>query len=134
MSRRERLHVDDGDARQITSQRRGRLISCPNCMRIFESMRRFQLQCPQCGHAWQERSNRNLIDWVKEQPANLAGGLMWVIPVVWLLGFVLVTTYLIARTVDGQRNVLLFALLAGVLLVLVTSVVLAGRTRDPPYR
>jgi hypothetical protein len=134
MSRRERLHVDDGDVRQITRQRRGRLISCPNCMRIFESMRRFQLQCPQCGHAWQERSGRNVIDWLREQPANLAGGFIWVVPVLLLFGFFGTIVYSLAKDVDDLEDILAIAPIAAFLFILTAAIVVIGRLKHESNR
>ena len=128
MSRRERLRIADGDERQVTRQRRGRLISCPNCMRTFETMRRFQLQCPQCGHTWEERSNRNLIDWLREQPANLVGGFIWVVPIVCLLAFI---GWIIAALVinTGRQNFWYTLEIGTIVLALFGAFVLIGRSR-----
>ena len=134
MSRRERLRIDDGDERQVTRQRRGRLISCPNCMRTSESMMRFQLRCPRCGHTWEEPSGRNLIDWLREQPANLAGGLMWVVPAAWLLAFVLAIGYLLGRNVDEWSDVVPFAPIVAVLFFVSAAILVMGKSREPPHR
>lgn len=128
MSNKERLKLDEGDTRQITRQRRGRSMTCPSCTSAFESMRRFQLQCPSCGHAWMERSNRNLIDWLREQPANLAGGLIWVVPVICLAVFVL--WIVAALVINTQRQSLWYTLeIALIVGVLFGAIVLIGRTR-----
>ena len=33
-----------------------RLMTCPKCRQRFETMRRFQLACTECGHEWEEES------------------------------------------------------------------------------
>ena len=90
-------------------------------------MRRFQLLCPHCGHIWQERSRRNLIDWLREQPANLVGGFIWVVPVVCLIGFVAAVLYSFFKDVDEFRNVIALAPILGVLFALSLSIILIAR-------
>src|SRR3954469_8472532 len=33
-----------------------RVVMCPKCRQRFETMRRFQMACTQCGHEWEEDS------------------------------------------------------------------------------
>jgi len=91
-------------------------------------MRRFQLQCPQCGHTWEERSNRNLIDWLREQPANLVGGFIWVVPIVCLLAFI---GWIIAALVinTGRQNFWYTLEIGTIVLALFGAFVLIGRSR-----
>jgi hypothetical protein len=128
MSSKERLKLDEGDTRQITRQRRGRQMTCPSCASTFESMRRFQLQCPACGHAWVERSNRNILDWLREQPANLAGGLIWLIPVICLLVFV--AWIVAALVINTQRQNVWYTLeVAAFVFTALVVFILIGRSR-----
>lgn len=92
-------------------------------------MRRFQLQCPQCGHIWQERSRRNLLDWLREQPANLAGGLIWVVPVLLLFVFFGTIVYVLAKDVDALKDILAIAPIATFLLLLTATILVIGRLK-----
>jgi hypothetical protein len=129
MSSNERLRIDEGDTRQITRQRRGRPITCPNCATTFESMRRFQLECPSCGHAWIEHTNRNIIDWLREQPGNLIGGFIWVVPVICLVAFLAAVVYEFANDIHDFGDFLAIAPLTAVLILLAASIMLIGRAR-----
>ena len=37
-------------------ERISRVLRCPRCRQSFETMRRFQMSCPECGHNWDEQS------------------------------------------------------------------------------
>jgi uncharacterized C2H2 Zn-finger protein len=54
--------VDSQDPRYITREPGGRIVRCPRCRYPFETMRRFLMACPRCGHAWQEESKRTMIE------------------------------------------------------------------------
>ena len=97
-------------------------------------MRRFQLQCPQCGHAWQERSGRNVIDWLREQPANLAGGFIWVVPVLLWFGFFGTIVYSLAKDVDDLEDILAIAPIAAFLFILTAAIVVIGRLKHKSNR
>jgi hypothetical protein len=73
----ERSGVDSQDPRDITRQPAGRTVLCPRCRYPFETMRRFLMACPRCGHAWQEESKRSIFDWLSGLPELAASGLFW---------------------------------------------------------
>jgi hypothetical protein len=52
------MSSDFGSGTQV----RPRLMTCPKCRQRFETMRRFQLACTQCGHEWQEESKLSAAD------------------------------------------------------------------------
>ncbi len=117
--------VSRSDPYAISRQRHGRKIRCPHCMASFETMRRFEMTCPECGYEWEEPSHRTVIDWLLELPAKLAGDLFLVLPAVCLIVWVGLVGLVIEEHGDGlARSLELGALLAA---LLVGTVVLARR-------
>ena len=46
------MNLDSGTKEQVQP----RLIMCPQCHQRFETMRRFQMVCTECGYEWEEES------------------------------------------------------------------------------
>jgi hypothetical protein len=124
MNRPERLSVDPGDSRQITRQRRGRQVSCPRCAASFESMRRFHMQCPNCGHDWQERSRRSVVDWMLDGRDKVLGGSIWLVAAGALVLFIAWVVYAVAVGISriGAQDAIGIGLLVGGLLAFVILV------------
>jgi DNA-directed RNA polymerase subunit RPC12/RpoP len=124
MTSPERLRVDSGDSRQITRQRRGRPIRCPRCLTSFETMRRFQLQCPNCGHSWQEKSKRSVIDWLLDGRDHVLGGGIWLLAAGALVLFIAWVVYAVAIGISriGAQDAIGIGLVVGGLLAFVILV------------
>ena len=41
-------------------------VRCPNCGVLYKTARRWQMRCPDCGHDWTDRSNRTLVDKLRD--------------------------------------------------------------------
>jgi hypothetical protein len=124
MTQPERLSVDSGDSRQITRQRRGRQVRCLRCANSFETMRRFQLQCPNCGHSWQEKSSRTMIDWLLDSRDQVLGGSIWLLAAGALVLFIAWIVYAVVVGVSriGTQDAIGIGLVVGALLAFIILV------------
>jgi hypothetical protein len=48
--------VNDLRRRDQPPEQLSRVLRCPKCRQSFETMRRWRLACPECGHEWEEAS------------------------------------------------------------------------------
>jgi hypothetical protein len=99
MTSSERSGDVAAESPEIGRQRRGRGVFCPRCRYPFETMRRFQMACPRCGHAWQEASIPTFTDRIGEPLERAAAGLFWLVgtfsvlivvgPIIFAIAFLL---------------------------------------------
>ncbi len=107
--------VSKSDPYAISRQRHGREMRCPHCLARFETMRRFEMACPECGFEWEEPSHRSVIDWLRDLPVQLAGDLFLVLPGVCLAVWVGLVALVIAKNGDGLLLSLALSVLLGTL-------------------
>jgi hypothetical protein len=50
-------------------------VRCPRCAAEFETLQRWSIDCPECGHAWQPPSNRTSADEIRDKAGQLVEGL-----------------------------------------------------------
>ncbi|HLF70637.1 MAG TPA: hypothetical protein VI759_00585 [Dehalococcoidia bacterium] len=93
-----------------------REMRCPRCLAIFETPRRWQLVCPDCGHEWEEKTELTFREHLADfSVAEVLGmGVMWLI-VGFALAVVIVPVILLYYYLHMSRTqgILLVALLLG---------------------
>ena len=86
------------------------------------------MQCPNCGHSWQEKSRRSAVDWLLDSRDQFFGGAIWLVAAAVLVLFIAWILYAIVVGVSriGAQD----AIGIGVLVVgLLTIIILVARQR-----
>jgi hypothetical protein len=113
--RRRRRHVDgpEGDEpAEFTPQRVVRVMRCPKCRETIGTMRRWRMLCTECGHEWEEASERSAAD--KLADARTEVGEYIVMAMMWgglllLIGLVLGGSVLLGIWIAGTTGGLVLA-------------------------
>jgi len=102
-----------------------RTLRCPKCRQQFETMRRFRLACPECGHEWEEQSHLTTSDKLADARSQVGEYLFMAIAWAIFLAFIAVVLMIfvigVARATDrgGLANGLI---VVGVFIVLIVGV------------
>jgi DNA-directed RNA polymerase subunit RPC12/RpoP len=113
--------VSKAEPREMTRIRRGRQIKCPACGVTFETMRRFEMACPECGYEWEEPSHRTIIDSLRELPGMIAFGVFVAcgsVMILWVVAMVVVASglFIYAGLTHGSLGLVAFGLFLPALL------------------
>ena len=78
-------------------------VRCPNCGVIHATSRRWQMRCPECRHAWIDRSQRTLIDKLRDVRLEVFVAVLGVVTIIGALAFLAVWVgWLFAEAADQR--------------------------------
>jgi nitrate reductase gamma subunit len=91
-------------------------------------MRRFQMQCPNCGQSWQEKSNRTVIDRLLDGRDHVLDGGIWLVAGGALVLFIACVVYAVTIGISriGTQDAIGIGL---VVLALLAFIILISRQK-----
>ena len=117
--RRVRRRVDGpaGDEPpEIEPAHIARVLRCPRCRYTLSTMRRWRLICSECGHEWEEESNRSFADKLSDMRSTLGEyvlmAVMWcglLAGLAFLLGLPLILLYIVSNAAGWTTGVTIVA-------------------------
>jgi hypothetical protein len=107
-----------------------RTLRCPKCRQQFETMRRFRLACPECGHEWAEESHLTASDKLADARSQIGEYLFMLLSWAILLAFIaMVLAIFVIGAVRATERGGLATGLTVVAIFVVIIVAIAGFTR-----